>query len=194
MPSALSQRSNPVLDKRAGPSCGLSCFGQPRYYEKTMEGLLGESLSSPAPHVGTAFSRRTPQQHPAGGPDVYRGPWSGGGGLGEIKQTTKASRVGEKPSSKFLISPHLQPSRSHRLRSPFSPYLIKHQQVGRKRSLDSPGKRVRERVAGKVGGRRIRTKSPRLSQMEGLESKHSSVASFYRRGKEAQRSGFLCYV
>lgn len=97
MPSAPSQRSDPGLDKRAGPSCGLSCFGQPRFYEKTMEGQLAESLSSPAPHTGTAFLRRTPQQHPAGGPAVYRGPWSGGGGLGKIKQTTKASRVGGSP-------------------------------------------------------------------------------------------------
>lgn len=64
MPSAPSRRSNPVLDMRAGPSCGLSCFGQLRFYEKTMEGLLAESLSSPVPHVGTAFSRGTPQQHP----------------------------------------------------------------------------------------------------------------------------------
>lgn len=77
--------------------CRQESWASTRFCEKTIEGLLAESLSSPAPHVGTAFSRRTPQQHPAGGPDVYRGPWSGGGGQGEIKQTTKASRVGGSP-------------------------------------------------------------------------------------------------
>lgn len=88
MPSAPSQRSDPVLDKRAGPA--------PVSMRKRWRGCLRSPWLTRA-SCRHCFLETTPQQHPAGGPDVYRGPWSGGGGLGKIKQTTKASRVGGSP-------------------------------------------------------------------------------------------------
>lgn len=88
----------------------------------------------------------------------------------------------------FLSSRPAPPivSLSHGPLSPFFPYLIKHQQVGHRSSLDFLARWVQKRVSGKVNWRYTLTRVLDSPKLLGLESRHSLLASFYRRGKKRQ--------